>query len=161
MEITILAKSSSDPNFPYSVNFTFVDDLIRVHCNCPAGNREILCKHKIGFISNDNKMLHCPSDEKLLSQVQEILNNTSLPTEYSKFSKRIKEIEKTWDSLTVIVQTKKFPIANECNYGVDDLYQNDNHTRVTNSSGTGRSWYVFRSDHRKINQKQSTYHRIS
>jgi len=107
MEITILAKSSSDPNFPYSVNFSFVDDLIRVHCNCPAGNREILCKHKIGFISDDNKMLHCSSDEKLLSQVQEIMKNTSLPTEYSTFSKRIKEIENIQQELKKELQSLK------------------------------------------------------
>jgi hypothetical protein len=52
-------------------------------------------------------MLHCCSDEKLLSQVQEIINNTSLPTEYLKFSKRVKEIENRQNELKKELQILK------------------------------------------------------
>ena len=56
-------------------------------------------------------MLHNSSDEKLLSQVQKIIKNTSLTTEYSKFSFRINEIEDRQHELKKELQGLKHNFA--------------------------------------------------
>lgn len=37
MDITIFAKSSSQPELPYCVNFTIDEGKLRVNCSCPTG----------------------------------------------------------------------------------------------------------------------------
>lgn len=113
MDISILVKSSSNPNLPYSVHFSYDNDLIRVHCTCPAGNHKRLCKHITKIIDNDNSILYNNSDKEILSQVQEVLNVTSLPIEFVKFTTRLKEIESKQHELKNELQILKNNFANK------------------------------------------------
>lgn len=69
MDITIFAKSSSQPESPYSVNFIIVDGMLRIRCSCPAGIHGQLCKHKTSFIEGDNKMLYDISQKEILADI--------------------------------------------------------------------------------------------
>jgi hypothetical protein len=57
MEITILTKSSSSPE-PRTVQVIKDDAGLSFYCNCPAGERERICKHKKGVASGDEKILY-------------------------------------------------------------------------------------------------------
>jgi uncharacterized Zn finger protein len=56
-KITLFAKASSRDE-PYEVKFTFKNSILSVWCNCPAGSRGQLCKHKLAFINNESAMLY-------------------------------------------------------------------------------------------------------
>jgi len=92
MNITILAKSSSQPGTPYSVNFIIDDGKLHVYCSCPAGIYGQLCKHKTAFIEGDNNMLYDISQQGLLADIFSTIKASSLFHEYSKFLKRKMEI---------------------------------------------------------------------
>ncbi len=57
MEITILTKSSSSPN-PRTVQVIKDDAGLSFFCDCPAGERGRICKHKKAVASGDEKMLY-------------------------------------------------------------------------------------------------------
>jgi hypothetical protein len=56
MEITILTKSSSSPN-PRTVQVVKDDAGLSFFCDCPAGERGRICKHKKGVALGDEKIL--------------------------------------------------------------------------------------------------------
>ena len=103
MEISLLAKSSSHPKEPYQVTFLIEDDLLRVFCNCPAGQFGQLCKHKISFASNDSEMLFDAKQRNELRQVQEWVQSSDLPNliggvhqiekELEELKKRLKSVK--------------------------------------------------------------------
>jgi hypothetical protein len=99
METTIFAKSSSQPDSPYSVHFIINDATLSIHCSCPAGIYGKLCKHKTSFIKGDLNMLHDPSQQDLLADVVSTINNSPLYNDYSKFLERKIKIEKNVQEL--------------------------------------------------------------
>lgn len=65
---TLLAKSSSGGS--YYVQFLLDDTSARVFCHCPAGETQMMCKHKIALIKGDVAMLF---DAKETADLTEIL----------------------------------------------------------------------------------------
>lgn len=86
-KILLLAKSSSREE-PYSVEFRLKDNLLSVECDCPAGERGQLCKHKLSFISHKKAMLYDSEQAQELDKVCKWV-------ECSDFSELLKVLEET------------------------------------------------------------------
>ena len=94
MDINIFAKSSTQPESPYKVNFIVKDGILSIFCSCPAGTYGQLCKHKTSFIEGVYNMLHDISQQQLLNDTVATINASLLKNEYSRFKNRKMEIEK-------------------------------------------------------------------
>jgi len=99
MDITIFAKSSSQPESPYNINFIIVDEILRIHCSCPAGIYGQLCKHKTSLLEGDNKMLYDISQKEILADIVSTIQASPIFDELSKILKRKMEIEKIQQKL--------------------------------------------------------------
>lgn len=93
-KITLFAKASSRDE-PYAVKFTLSDGTLSVWCNCPAGDRGQLCKHKRALVNNEPAMLY---DENAqlndLRQVNKWVQSTELPQIIQEIKTIEKDIEK-------------------------------------------------------------------
>jgi len=118
MDITIFAKSSSQPESPYSVNFIIDDGKLNVYCSCPAGIYGQLCKHKTAFIEGDKNMLYDISQKGLLLDIFSKIKASSLYHDYSKFLKRKMEIEKTKRKLKKELKDMKLDLALKLKTGI-------------------------------------------
>jgi len=94
MDINIFAKSSSQPESPYKVNFIIKDGLLHIYCSCPAGAYGQLCKHKSSFIDGDYNMLYDISQQQLLNDIVTTINASPIKNKYLRFKNRKMEIEK-------------------------------------------------------------------
>ena len=102
--ITLFAKSSSG-GAPYSVNFVFEQDLLTVHCDCPAGRFGKFCKHKIRMLQEDYDILSDSDDENQCDRLTEISNwiqkseFLNLIFERSKFKTALREAQEKLDQV--------------------------------------------------------------
>jgi hypothetical protein len=118
MDIDIFAKSSSNPELPYKVNFTIKEGIMNVHCSCPAGIRGQLCKHKTSFIEGDYNMLYDILQQPLLNDIVAIINASPLKKEYSRFKYRKMEIEKMQRELKRELKDIKINLAAKLQNGI-------------------------------------------
>ena len=118
MNVTLFAKSSSQPELSYSVNFIIVDGVLRIHCSCPAGTYGQLCKHKTSLIEGDNNLLYDISQQELLADVFSTIKASSFFHEYSRFLKRKMEIEKTQRKLKKEFKDIKLGLALKLKNGI-------------------------------------------
>ncbi len=93
MDINLFAKSSSQPDSSYNINFSIKAGVLRIHCSCPAGTRGQLCKHKPSFIEGDFNMLFDNSQQQLMNDIVATIKTSPLNSEYSKYATRKNEIE--------------------------------------------------------------------
>ena len=119
MNITLFAKSSSQSDSPYSVNFIIADGMLRVHCSCPAGIYGQLCKHKISFIEGDDKMLHDISQKEILADIVSTIQASPVFGELSKIFKRKIEIEKIQRKLKKELKDMKLDLALKLKTGIE------------------------------------------
>lgn len=89
MVIKILAKSSSDKNAFYSVEFKYENEKLAVFCTCEAGIHRQFCKHKYGLLCGDEGMLKDAGEKEKLLAVQELVTKTK----YSQMLKELGEYE--------------------------------------------------------------------
>jgi hypothetical protein len=118
LDITIFAKSSSQPELPYSVNFIIADGMLCIHCSCPAGIYGQLCKHKISFIEGDDKMLFDISQKEILADIVSTIQASPIYDELSRFFKRKIEIEKIQRELKKELKDMKFDLASKLKNGI-------------------------------------------
>ncbi len=118
MDVTIFAKSSSQPKSPYNVNFIVVDGMLRIHCSCPAGIYGQLCKHKTAFIEGDNKMLYDISQKEILTDIISIIQASPAFDELSKIFKRKMEIEKIQQQLKKELKDIRLNLALKLKTGI-------------------------------------------
>ena len=119
MDIDIFAKSSSQPESPYNVNFIIKDGLLRIHCSCPAGIYGQLCnKHKTSFIEGDFNMLYDLSQQHLLNDIVATIDAASLKNEYLRFKNRKTEIEKIQLKLKNELKNIKNDLAKKLQNGI-------------------------------------------
>ena len=78
MNITLKAKSSRGT--PHAITVSMGDTGLRMDCTCEAGQRQMLCKHRLAVASNDVSILFDTADEQNLVAVQEWLKDTDIPT---------------------------------------------------------------------------------
>jgi hypothetical protein len=55
--ISLVMKSSSNPDIIYEIIFNNTNGIIDIKCNCPAGEFTKLCKHKLSLIRGDSSNL--------------------------------------------------------------------------------------------------------
>lgn len=67
MKLTLQAKSSSEGSYP--VEFSDESGALRVFCHCQAGSLQQMCRHKLGLLKGDYKMLLNPAEQSLLEQL--------------------------------------------------------------------------------------------
>ena len=88
MEITILVKSSSQPE-PRSVLVVLDDSGLSFACDCPAGERGRICKHKKAMASADDSMLYDENQRENFKQVMDWVTQSGYPD----LMKELKETE--------------------------------------------------------------------
>ena len=115
MKISILAKSSSNPEKPYSVDFIKEDERIKIFCSCPAGIHRQLCKHKIELIQGNKKRLHDSNDLEALNQASTLFSDTEFLNHIANYYQKIKEIEKLKKGLKEI----KLDLAKKMIQGIE------------------------------------------
>lgn len=118
MDINIFAKSSSQPESAYKVNFIIKDGHLRIHCSCPAGTYGQLCKHKTSFIEGDFNMLYDISQQHLLNDIVATIDAASLKNEYLRFKNRKTEIEKIQRKLKKELKDIKNDLAKKLQNGI-------------------------------------------
>jgi len=94
MEITILVKSSSQPG-PRSVLVVLGDSGLSFVCDCPAGERGRLCKHKKAMASVDDNMLYDENQRENFKQVMDWVAQSGYPD----LMKELKEAENELESV--------------------------------------------------------------
>ena len=94
MEITILVKSSSQPE-PRSVLVVLDDSGLSFACDCPAGERGRICKHKKAMASADDSMLYGEDQRESFDQVMEWVAQSGYPD----LMKELKEAENEMESV--------------------------------------------------------------
>lgn len=93
MEITLLAKSSSHPDEPYKVVFRYEEGLLRILCNCPAGQFGQFCKHKVSLALKDPKMLFDQKQKDQLDRAYEWVKASSLTDLFDEIRRIERELE--------------------------------------------------------------------
>ncbi len=94
MEITIFVKSSSQPG-PRSVLVVLGDSGLSFVCDCPAGERGRLCKHKRAMASADDSMLYDENQRENFKQVMDWVAQSGYPD----LMKELKEAENELESV--------------------------------------------------------------
>ena len=118
MDINIFAKSKSNPDLPYKVNFRIKDAILRIRCSCPAGTFGQLCKHKTSFIEGDHSMLYDISQQNELNDIVATLSSSPLKIEYLRFINRKMEIDKSKRKLNKELKDIKKDIAMKLQKGI-------------------------------------------
>lgn len=90
MKLTIQAKSSGAE--PYTVAFLVDNNMLSVHCDCPAGAFGKNCKHKTELLAGDATRLYDESDVGALEQLATIVARAP---EFERMAREIAELEKT------------------------------------------------------------------
>jgi len=78
MSITILIKSSSQSE-PRSVQVTQDESGLSFLCDCPAGIRGRICKHKRALVSADESMLYDENQKDSFQKIMDWVNASSYP----------------------------------------------------------------------------------
>ena len=92
MDITILVKSSSSSD-PRSVDVVEDDSGISIYCDCPAGVRERVCKHKRAIASADASMLFDDAQLENFNKVVERLAQSGYPDLMKELAAAENELE--------------------------------------------------------------------
>lgn len=70
---------SSDGVTSYLVSVEKTKNGIALYCDCPAGNLEKLCKHKLAIVTGDEKILFNPGEKDSLKQICEWIGQSQYP----------------------------------------------------------------------------------
>ena len=106
MEITILVKSSSQSK-PRSVLVVLDDSGLSFVCDCPAGERGRMCKHKKAIASANDSMLFDDDQMKNFKQVMEWIDQSGYP----ELMQELRQAENELDSAKAIAREIKVKIT--------------------------------------------------
>jgi len=93
MEITVLIKSSSSSE-PRSVLILQDDSGLSIFCDCPAGDRGRICKHKKAIASGDVSMLYDEDQKENFEKAMEWVSQSGYP----ELMKELEEAENEMDT---------------------------------------------------------------
>lgn len=94
MNYILQAKSSSGE--PYQVEINENNELLTIHCNCPAGKWGKMCKHKINLLKGDVEYLYDLNEVEKLKEIEIRVKKSSLFHLLDKVdisTKQVKKIE--------------------------------------------------------------------
>lgn len=110
--IKVQANSSGD--MPYDVEFIKDEGTLSIHCSCPAGEHQQLCKHKMALVCGDNSMLY--SQQQLLAL--ERISKWVKETDYLSLVGMLKSLEEKKESISKNIKSLKRKIARVMNQGL-------------------------------------------
>ena len=93
MEITVLLKSRSSSE-PRSVLILQDDSGLSIFCDCPAGDRGRICKHKKAVASGDASMLYDDDQRENFIRIMEWISQSGYP----ELMKELEEAENEMDT---------------------------------------------------------------
>lgn len=115
MKVVIQAASSSGGS--YSVDFSDDNGALRVFCHCQAGSLQQMCKHKLGLLKGDSKMLFNPTEEPLLKQVLASRAYAALKPKLDEFEAAMASNEREMAKLKAKEKALKSDFAYELTFG--------------------------------------------
>ncbi len=113
METTILVKSSSQTE-PRSVQVIQDDSGLSFFCDCPAGERGRVCKHKKALASCDDSILYDDDQRENFGKVMNWVSQSGYPD----LMKELKEVENGLESAKENTREIKEKIARAMNEGL-------------------------------------------
>src|SRR5512147_736580 len=114
MVIKIMARSSSDKDAVYSVEFKYENEKLTVFCTCEAGIHRQFCKHKYGLLCGDEGMLKDAAEKEKLLAVQDLVAKTK----YCEMLKELGEFEKMLQQAKVKRDKAKKRLEEAMRYGM-------------------------------------------
>ena len=112
MKIVLRAHSSSGD--PYAVEFRREDGKLSVFCECSAGERGMLCKHKIQLMDGDDCML---ADPRQVSEFQEVRKWVT-ESGYSNLFAEVDAIESEMEVLKKLLKAAKKAASKQLMEGI-------------------------------------------
>ncbi len=113
MEITVLIKSSSSSK-PRSVLVLQDDSGLSIFCDCPAGDRGRVCKHRKAVASGDASMLYDDEQKENFNKIMELVSQSGYP----ELMKELEEAENEMDTEKEKLKDIKAKIARVMNEGL-------------------------------------------
>ncbi len=113
MEITVLIKSSSSSK-PRSVLVLQDDSGLSIFCDCPAGDRGRVCKHRKAVASGDASMLYDDEQKENSNKIMELVSQSGYP----ELMKELEEAENEMDTEKEKLKDIKAKIARVMNEGL-------------------------------------------
>ncbi len=110
MEKTLLALSS-DGVSSYKVVFRLEKGKCMVECTCPASAVGRFCRHKLGLLAGDDKVLWSPKQKPELEELQLWIRDSRVP----KLIAQLKEAEKDLERMKKKLAELKREIEKETN----------------------------------------------
>jgi hypothetical protein len=92
MEISILVKSSSQSE-PRTVHVIQDDAGLSFFCDCPAGERGRICKHKKAVASGDARMLYGDDQRENFNKIMEWVSQSGYPDLMKELNEAENELE--------------------------------------------------------------------
>lgn len=89
----IFFVQSSNGLSAYKVKFQFDINRLTVHCDCPAGALDKLCKHKLGLLRGEEHFLRGQEQQNVL-EVQEWIKQSDYPRLLNELDMSELELEK-------------------------------------------------------------------
>lgn len=93
MEIRILVKSSSQPEHR-TVHVTNDESGLSFYCECPAGERGRICKHKKALALGDDEMLFADDQTENFKTIMEQITQSEYPELIKELEESETELEK-------------------------------------------------------------------
>ena len=93
METTVLVRSSSRDE-PYRIVVMLDENGLSFYCDCQAGERGQLCKHKMALASGDSSILYNEEQSNNYNDVKSLVNKSNYPQLISELREYEKELEK-------------------------------------------------------------------
>ena len=113
MEITILVKSSSSSE-PRSVGVVQDEAGLSIFCDCPAGVRDRVCKHKRAVASADDSMLYDEHQRENFEKAVDCLGKSGYP----ELMKELTEAEHALDPAKETLREIKEKVARAMKEGI-------------------------------------------
>lgn len=115
MKLKLQAFSSSGGSYPVEVS----DDngVFRMFCHCQAGMTQQMCKHKIGLLKGDARMLFDPAEAPLLEQVLKSPVYPAIKARLDLYESQLMEVEREMAKLKEREKTIKHDFAYELTFG--------------------------------------------
>ena len=115
MKVTLQAKSSSGGSYP--VEFSDESDALRVFCHCPAGSLQQMCRHKIGLLKGDYKMLFNPTEQHLMDQLLASTAYAALKPKLDSYEAALASNDREIAKLKAKEKALKSDFAHELTFG--------------------------------------------
>ena len=116
MNHVIFAKRSAGGS--YQVEFLKDANWVRVRCNCSAGSIGQICRHKRALIAGNPRMLHDPSQGKLLDEILSWTQMKLLAERAAKYEEELEAIDRKKNEIENEEQLIRRRYASDCLDGI-------------------------------------------